>query len=200
MTRIIAQLQTSFNTSFLGKYILRLAILYFLFRSVNWLWVGLITPGGRYSAFIDHYLDYVTLIKISVLHAGRFLADLLGTATLFINDNILQVANGGRVRMAWACCGLEIMSFWLAFVLADTTSIAKKIFWGIGGLAMIFIINSVRIAVLVIAQQERWRGLLKMDHHDVFNYVAYFFLLVLMFVYYQKNKQVFQGNNRLVTQ
>jgi exosortase/archaeosortase family protein len=179
-----------FDTTYIARFLLRLLGFYLLFRLANWLWIGFITPAGYYSEFLDNYLDYVSVIKASILKTGRLIAQLLGVFSQPLGDSILQVQNGGQVRMAWACCGLEIMSFWTAFVLADTISLRKKSYWAAGGLVAIWMINCLRIALLVIGKQKEWHMLLDLDQHDLFNIVAYLLVVGLMFVYYKRNNRV----------
>lgn len=173
----------TYTSAFLG----RLLVLYLFFRGVNWAVVGLVSPEGRYSPFVDRYLDYVTPLKLGVLSLGSALAALFGVPSRLLGGAVLEVENGGQLRMAWACCGLEIMSFWAAFALADTTPWRKKIVWCLGGVLAIALINSVRVALLVAAKQHRWEDLLQMDQHELFNYAGYIMVLLLMFVYYRKN-------------
>lgn len=191
ISKLTTQVQKVLDASYILKFLLRMLGFYLLFRFVNWLWVGLITPEGYYSPFVDHYLDYVTLIRISVMQAGQWMAEVFGVASTLVEDYNIRVRNGGELRMAWACCGLEIMSFWAAFALADTTKRKTKLLWCIGGLLCIWFINCFRVAFLVMAKQYKWEQLLKLDQHDLFNLVAYGFVFLLMFVYYKKNHQSF---------
>ncbi|RYZ19140.1 MAG: exosortase/archaeosortase family protein [Chitinophagaceae bacterium] len=176
------------DTSYVGRFLLRMIVFYLVFRSINWLWVGLVTPEGYYSSFIDQYLDYVNVVKFSILKVGTLFSSVVGVPAIFINDSLVQVSNGGQIEMAWACCGLEIMSFWAAFVLADTTSKSVKLWWGLGGLFCLWFINCCRIMLLLLAKEYRWEQLLNLDQHFLFNVVAYSFVFMLMYVYYRKNK------------
>ncbi|RYZ29934.1 MAG: exosortase/archaeosortase family protein [Chitinophagaceae bacterium] len=189
LSNISSSVNRFLDTSYSLKFLLRLFALYLLFRLINWLWVALITPEGYYSSVIDNYFDYVTPLKLSLLHTGSFLANLLGVPSALLGDSVLRVQNGGQLIMAWACCGLEIMSFWAAFALADTTPLKTKLYWCFGGLLSIWIINSLRIALLIIAKQNKWQEMLDLDQHDLFNFIAYGFVFLLMFIYYKKNKR-----------
>jgi exosortase/archaeosortase family protein len=186
---ISSSINKRLDASYSLKFLLRLFTLYLCFRFINWLWVALITPEGYYSSIIDNYFDYVTPLKLSLLHAGKFLAQLLGVSSVLLDGSIIKVQNGGQLIMAWACCGLEIMSFWAAFALADTTPLKTKLYWCLGGLFSIWVINCLRIALLVIAKQNKWQEMLNLDQHDLFNFIAYSFVFLLMFIYYKKNKR-----------
>jgi exosortase/archaeosortase family protein len=179
------------DASFVSKFLIRLAALYILFRSVNWLWVGVVTPGGYYNAFVDHYLDYVSVVKTSILGTGRLMAELFGVSSQLIDGATLKVNNGGELHMAWACCGLEIMSFWAAFALADTTRLKPKLYWCFGGLFCIWLINCMRVGFLVIATQNNWQTVIKLDQHDLFNAIGYAFIFAMMYIYYKTNNKSF---------
>lgn len=189
MTRYLSAFRAAFiDVPYVAKFLLRLLAFYLLFRSINWLWIGLIVPGGYYSPFVEHYLNYVTLIKVSVLQTASWLAHLFGVSSYLTDSSHLQITGSRRVFMAWACTGLEIMSFWAAFCLADTTPRRKKMYWCLGGLFCIWLINCIRVALLVVAVKHDWPQIGTIRHHDTFNAVAYSFVFLLMFVYYRRNK------------
>lgn len=179
------------DTSYFLKFLLRLLGLYLLFRLINWLMIGLIVPDGYYSPFVDNYLNYVTAIKVSVLKMGAILAQLFGVSSFAVDTSTLQIVGSGKLIMAWSCTGLEIMSFWAAFSLADTTSLKSKLWWCFGGLFCIWFINSLRVMILMIAVKNDWQEIGTLRHHDTFNIVAYGFIFLLMFIYYSKNKRKF---------
>lgn len=176
------------DTSYVLKFLLRLLAFYILFRVVNWLMIGAIVPGGFYSSFVDHYLNYVTWVKISILQTAGWMAGLFGVDSYLSGNSHLQLVGSRRIFMAWSCCGLEIMSFWAAFALADTTDLRKKLLWCFGGLAFIWLINCMRVALLAVAVKNNWPQIGTIRHHDSFNLVAYGFVLLMMLYYYQKNK------------
>lgn len=177
-----------FDVSYSFKFLLRLAGLYLLFRLTNFLWIGLIAPGGIYSAFIDQYLNYVTFIKVSVLKTAGLMANVFGVSSHLIGNSTIKIEGASKLNMAWACCGLEIMSFWAAFTLADTTPWRTKLYWCLGGLFSIWLINCMRVTLLMIAMKNKWQNINSLSHHDTFNVAAYALVIFLMFIYYKKNK------------
>lgn len=178
-----------FDVPYLLKFILRLLALYLLFRGINWLMIGIIVPGGYYSPFVDQYLNYVTFVKTSVLQTGGFLGSLFGISSHLVDNSTLRMEDGNSLMMAWSCAGLEILSFWAAFSLADTTPLRSKLLWCVGGLLTIWFINCARVALLIVAIYQDWQIIPRLKHHDTFNIVAYSFVFLLMYVYYNKNKK-----------
>src|SRR4028119_652956 len=123
VSKINHYLPKLFDVSYSVKFVLRMAGLYLLLRLTNSLWIGLVAPGGLYSSFIDNYFNYITLIKASVLQTASVMANAFGVSSHLPDHSTIKIDGSGELHMAWACCGLEIMSFWAAFTLADTTSL-----------------------------------------------------------------------------
>ena len=192
INRISSKALKLLDASYAAKFILRLLAFYLLFKLINFLEVGITVPGGAYSAFIDHYLNYITWTKVSVLQTASVMGTLFGVSSHLIGADYIKVEGAGQLYMAWACCGFEIMSFWAAFALADTTPLRTKIYWCLGGIFCIWLINCFRVTLLLVAMHYKWNQLLpRLSHHDSFNIVAYGFVFLLMFVYYKKNKKQF---------
>jgi exosortase/archaeosortase family protein len=85
------------------------------------------------------------------------------------------------------------MCIWAAFTIADTTAIRTKVLWCLGGFFCIWLINCIRVAVLMIALKNKWQTAQAMSHHDTFNIAAYALIMVLMFIYYKRNQKQFGG-------
>jgi exosortase/archaeosortase family protein len=188
LTTVSARL---FDVPYLFKFLLRLLAFYLLFRLINWLMIGAIVRDGYYSSFIDNYLNYVTFIKVSVLQTASMMASLFDVTAYLVSDSRIKIEGSSGLFMAWSCCGLEIMSFWAAFALADTTNRRMKVYWVFGGLLCIWFINCIRVTILLIAVKNNWPSIGTLRHHDTFNIVAYSLVFLMMFVYYLKNKKNF---------
>ena len=157
--------------------------------------IGAITPEGHYSYFIDHYLNYVAVLKVALLQGGSWVGYLLGVPSTLIDNSTIQIAGqtagSNQLFMAWSCVGLEILSCWAAFALADSTPLKKKLYWLFGGLLCICLINCLRIAILLVAIKNDWQEISMLRHHDTFNIAAYSLVFLMMFIYYLKNKKEF---------
>ncbi len=88
--------------------------------------------------------------------------------------------------MVYSCIGYGITSFWLAFVFANKGSWKKKLLWMTGGALVLWIINVVRISLVLLANSKQWAIPLGWDHHTWFNIVAYGFIFLMMWVYDKK--------------
>jgi len=96
----------------------------------------------------------------------------------------------------WECLGLGIFSFWTAFVLAQSLPIRKKILLTLGGIAGIWLLNCLRIGLLLVALEkdlkawkQSWSFIGKVNHHDLFNYACYTFILLMILLYYKLSRR-----------
>jgi exosortase/archaeosortase family protein len=117
--------------------------------------IGLSTPGGRYNAFVENF-NYVDNIRASLLSGTKMLLSLFGYG---------------------------VMSFWIAYTVAAKASLKKKILWLAGGLTALWLINIIRLSLVLSAAQYKWKMPFGMDHHTWFNIVAYgaIFLMIYLF-------------------
>ncbi len=173
-------------TSFVIRFLLIFAVLYFGTLAV----IGLAAPGGLYSPFIDHYLDYVSWIKTSLVKGTAFFAGLFGYETYEVPNHIIRVVNGSGVRIAYSCVGYGVYSFWVAYVLASRGSAGKKAVWALSGVVALWTINVLRIGLLLIALNRNWPMPLGLDHHTWFNIVAY--LVIFFMIYFFERSGIFE--------
>ncbi len=144
--------------------------------------IGLSVTEGYYSSFIDKYLDYVSILRYSLLHGSKFLVSLLGYKALIADIFSLRIEQGKEVHIGFDCLGYGVMSFWIAFVVANKGTFIKKLKWVLGGLFLIWLINVTRISMLLVAINNHWVTPY-FDHHTWFNIFAYLQIFILIFFY-----------------
>ena len=85
---------------------------------------------------------------------------------------------------------MGLKSFWVAFVCAHKLELKPKIWWSVLGVVTIFLLNCIRVTVLMIAMIDRWpiSEYLGANAHDTFNYLCYAALLGLVLLFYAKAK------------
>jgi exosortase/archaeosortase family protein len=166
---------------FFLKFIVTFSVLFFFHQ----FFIGISTPGNYYNPFIDQHLNYVKWIISGVLHLSNGLAHLMGLAS-FVNGNYMVIENGASIDMGWACAGLGIMSFWIAFVTAHTIGWKKKLAWCLAGITAIVLLNCLRISLLLYALQHNWKESLYASHHDMFNYASFILIFLLAIVFIRK--------------
>ncbi|MEO8769705.1 MAG: exosortase/archaeosortase family protein [Ferruginibacter sp.] len=168
--------------TFTIKFLLIFSICYF----GTLILIGAVAPGGFYSPFAEKYLDYVGFIMGSLIEGSKFLLSFFGFHTYRAPFFVIRVVNDSGVQIAYDCVGYGVMSFWIAFVLASVTNFKKKIVWLISGLLLIWIINVCRISLVLVANYRHWRSPIGLDHHTLFNIVAYIAIFIMMY-FFSKN-------------
>ena len=149
--------------------------------------IGLSVPGGHYSGFVDHYLNYVSWLRSSLLKGSKFLLSLLGFKTYIAGAYNLRMLNGRGIRLVYECVGYGVMSFWIAFVVASAGTLKRKILWLIFGLIFIWLLNIARLSLLLVATNKGWLMPLGWDHHTWFTIFAYLFIFIFMFLFNRQN-------------
>ena len=155
--------------------------------------IGLSAKGGYYSQFIHDHLDYITWLRGSILKASDYICKIFGYDTYIENKYILKSSSGEGIRMVYSCIGYGIMSFWVAFILANKGSIKTKSIWIITGLGSIFLINVLRVSFLLISLITDHHLPFNLDHHTIFNLIAYFLIFTMVYYY---DKKVSLKNNQ----
>jgi exosortase/archaeosortase family protein len=167
-----------FDLQYFKRFIAIFLVLYYF----NILYIGIITPGGFYFPFLKQYFDYPSWLINIILHFSNVITHSLGLNS-YVKDNSLSVQNGSTVIMEWACIGLQIISFWTAFVIAHRDKWKKKIIWLGAGTLIICLINCCRIALLSLAMEKDWRMSYSIDNHTMFNLIGYIIIALLIYCY-----------------
>ncbi|UEG49448.1 exosortase/archaeosortase family protein [Ferruginibacter lapsinanis] len=168
------------------KFILIFCFLYFGTQLI----IGLTVPGNHYSSFVHHYLDYISLLRKSLLKGSELIIDALGYRSFVVDNYFLKIENGSYVRMVYSCLGIGIFSFWAAFVIANEGKIVKKIEWVFIGVIIIWLINIARICLLLLAHNNKWTVPSFINHHTIFNIAAYGAVFLLMYAFDRSQKKL----------
>jgi len=165
--------------TYLVKFTVVFCICYFGTLAV----IGIAAPGGLHSAFVEKHLDYVSWIKLSLIHATAFILSLFDISTYTAPGFIIRFTGGNGVHIAMDCVGYGVYSFWIAFVVANKGRIFKKSLWIAGGLLGLWLINVLRITLYLTSLNRNWSMPLGLDHHTWFNICAYLLIFLLIFLY-----------------
>jgi exosortase/archaeosortase family protein len=144
---------------------------------------GLVVPGGTYSPFVEKYFNISAWLRSSLILGCKFLVSLIHLETIRTDDYVLRAVGGRGVRIVYSCLGFGVMSFWFAYVAANIASWKKKIIWIVGGLLFIWIINVVRISLVLLAGNRGWHFPFGWDHHTWFNIVAYLAIFAMIYFF-----------------
>jgi len=191
---MLSALSRYIDLRFFLKFLVTFSILFFFHQ----FFIGITTPGNLYSPFVDHHLNYVKWIISAVLHSSAFLVQLAGLHPT-VDGNFMTVPNGASIDMGWACAGLGIMSFWVAFVIAHPVNKKQKLIWCLAGIASILLLNCIRIALLLYALEHHWKENIYASHHDIFNYASFIIIFLMVYLFVKSLRPSIQsGNSKII--
>jgi exosortase/archaeosortase family protein len=165
--------------SYVLKFLLFFCMLYYGTLAI----IGLASPGGYYSPFIHDYLNYIGWLRYALLHCSKAILTIFGYNVFVDGTYVVRFHDGHGVHLVYSCVGYGVMSFWIAFILANQVKWQKKIKWIITGVALIFIINVARISLLLVAVNEKWQIFFNMDNHALFNIAAYILIFTMIYFF-----------------
>jgi|GEM_PF-2068408 len=150
--------------------------------------VAAVAPSGFYFPFVEKYLNFPVPIRSAVLYTSQFFLSLLNYQTTLVGDQLRSADGYSILAMAWACLGIGVKSFWIAFVCAHRLPIRQKVNWVVLGVVTIFFVNCIRVVIMMIAMVEKWSiaEYLGTNAHELFNYLSYAVLLLLVLYFYSK--------------
>lgn len=178
-------------------YLLKFCCLFCIFYFGTLLIIGLSSKENMYSPFVANYLDYVTPLRNLILNSSNFLLKQFNYSTIWDDQFTLGIEGGKSVRIVYSCVGYGVMSFWAAFILANDGSVKKKTIWLFAGSAMLLILNILRIFLLILAVNAKSSFSFQLDHHVIFNVVAYALIFLLIFLYDRSKKHHLQLDPQL---
>ena len=164
---------------YIAKFLAIFCLAYYGTKAVE----GLATPENYYSPFIDHHFDYPTWLRNSLLAGTKFLVSLFGYQSYIPDHYHVRMVNGRGVQLIYACLGVGVTCFWLAFVMANKGKWMKKLIWIIGGALCIWIINVTRISLVLVFTNTNRHLPFDIDNHDFFNVLSYVALFLMIFLY-----------------
>lgn len=164
-------------------YLLKFAVIFCVLYFGTLAVIGLASPVGWYSPFVDHHMDYVSWLKNSLINASQFILSLLSVHTVKEPGFVLAYPSGKAVVIAMDCVGYGVYSFWVSFVVANKGRWVKKMIWVVGGLLALWFINTIRITLVLVAINKGWPMPLGIDHHTWFNICAYLLIFLMIWLY-----------------
>jgi len=175
--------------SFFYVYLLKFLLIFCIFFYGTIAIIGIAAPGGYYSSFVDHYVNYVSWMRYLLLHLSKMLLQLLQYDVYLKDIYTIKLQNGLGVHVGYDCIGYGVMIFWLAFIIANKGTISKKLKWIISGLLLIWVVNILRISLMLISINEHWRSFFNLDNHTLFNIAAYTVIFTMIYFFDRSEKK-----------
>jgi exosortase/archaeosortase family protein len=167
------------------KFLLAYCILYYGSQAI----IGFSAPGGHYSSFVQNYFNYPALLRKALLRCSGFFLEMKGYHTEMPDEYKIRMVGGRGVRMVYSCLGIGVSSFWAAFMIANETTIKKKIYFILFGLLFIFLINVGRIMLLFIAANKGMSIPFGIEHHTLFTVASYILIIFMIVIFDRSEKQ-----------
>lgn len=164
-------------------YLLKFGGLFGLFYFGILAIIGLSSVEGLYSPVVARYLNFIAPLRHSLLLGARTALQALHYPAELQGDYVLRLTGGPGVRMVYSCIGYGVMSFWAAFVVANSGSFRRKTAWLLAGLTALWCLNVLRIVLLLVTLQQQRPMPFGLDHHTLFNVAAYGAIFLLMYLY-----------------
>ena len=161
------------------KFPLIFVVAYGILYVINYLLTGLMQPGGYYVEWLDNYLDYVSVFRSFLLNSTSVVISWFGYESK-VDGNILWVKGGHNIRMVYSCIGINILCMWLAFCMALPVRLNKKLLYLITGMMSLIALNILRLSMLTMSPANYSFGSLALDHHTIYNWVAYGLIFLAM--------------------
>ncbi len=172
------------------RFLTIFGVAFLLFYFSAQLITGLAVPGGMYSPFVEKYFNVAGWLRSSLILSTKWLVSLFGIETIRTDDYVLRIINAGGIRMVYSCLGFGVMSFWIAYIAATVAQLNNKIKWLIFGLLLIWIINILRITMVLLSGYKGWKFPFGWDHHTWFNIITYLAIFVMMYFFEKEIKKI----------
>jgi len=150
------------------------------------------------QTFVSEHFPVYHLAKVIMLSAQKVLL-IMGYPSRFVYDMTiyhygvfsLQINNGTRTFIGFSCLGIGVSWVFVSFIIAMSGRMITKSIYILSGILLIFILNVLRMSYLTWLGRDGSNftektisiiGLIKMDHHAIFNlfiYIVTFALIVL---------------------
>ena len=168
---MLKSLKTLFNRyhklSRLDKFILKGAAFVLLYLALRYLLIysGLARPLMLQVRLI--LIDLQVFLSSGLL--GLFYDDLV------VNGHVIRVAESGGIRVILACVGLGLMGWYAGLMLIYPGNSKSKLVYIPFGIILIFLLNTIRIALLVTVSYYHHE---KVRFFDLFVFKLFLYLIV----------------------
>ena len=165
------------------KFVVQFLFFFAALYGFTYLIIGLSAPGGLYSGFVAKHLDYVSGLQGLLQQSTTFIMALVDIPITNAADYRMILPNGKSLIISISCVGYGVYSVWLGYILASDSNGKVKLFAGIIGLLILFLINVSRISLFAYALQTGKEMPFGLDHHTYFNILAYIAIGLMIVMY-----------------
>jgi len=150
----------------------------YLLLSVGYSFYLTISGDGNY--FPDFVTNLVALQSATILESVGFTSGL--TPDLMEKSMLLTIDNSYTVSIVEGCNSISVIILFVAFVIAFAENFKKTVLFILAGAVLIYIVNLLRIAILVVAlyKYPQYENVL---HSVVFPGIIYSLVFILWMIW-----------------
>jgi exosortase family protein XrtF len=158
---------------------------------VGWkiLYLGFLQPARTLDRPLTHAVGASTKTFLNIFSGpNRYsAADAVDTVrgrggALYFPDMYIYRNGAKTLIIGDPCNALEVMVLYAGFLLCFPASLKKRLIYAVSGLALIYFLNILRCAALVLISIY-YKPYLDVSHHVVFTIVVYSFIFVMWYYY-----------------
>ena len=146
------------------QFILKAFAIFVLWYVVYELWL---LPDGR----LDEW------VSLNIVSVSSGIVRLFGYETWTVN-RIIGIGENGGIELVDGCTGISAIGLFLGFILAYPGDWKNRVSFSLLGIGVIYIVNILRIATLVITQEE-WLEFFDITHDYSTTTIFYIVIFLL---------------------
>ncbi|HVW96629.1 MAG TPA: glycosyltransferase [Mucilaginibacter sp.] len=173
------------------RFIIGFAVLFAAFYYFNILFFGLTLPGGHYLPFVADHLNYIAGLRELLLQSSATLLHWLGYDVITNNYELL-VPGHTAIKLVYSCLGLGVMSFFSAFVIAYPVKFKQKVWFLVGGILVIQVLNVIRFVLLALYWNSNHNRVV--DHHLIFNIFIYIIIACTLYFWVKRSDKLLNAH------
>jgi exosortase family protein XrtF len=153
-----------------------------IYLSIYFIHQWYILPYGKVDDFLNHQLGWASEKTLQLFGADAYLKIVPQEP---IPKHFLYLQKQAVVFIGSACNGFLLYVLYTCFIMLSTGKWLHKFLFVIMGIAVIFILNVIRVIILLYLLTID-RELFDINHHFVFNFIVYGFIFLLWKYWFDK--------------
>jgi len=162
-------------------YAFRVLFFYFLLSYATDAYIALVDPDGKYN-FSDTLgkVNFVTLLRSSILYPAEWLLKLFGYPTFITTFNVGIMGSGG-VKMVYSCIGIKALIALTVVVACFPAKAKSKLLFLLMALPVMHLLNIIRVTILAVLNKFSYT--LSLEHHEVYNTIIYAYIAASFYIF-----------------
>lgn len=167
-------------------FFLKAFLLFILWKTIYLLFL---LPGRVLDGPLTYSVGVLTTKTLNLLNPSQDFT-VINAIDTFKAEGIVQYSQQMRIYLnkqrtlgiVDACNGLEILVLYAGFLICFPAPISRKIQFILVGFLLIYLINIIRCAALVLIYIH-YNEYLDVSHHFIFTFIVYTFIFLLWYIF-----------------